>query len=119
MTRIITAALCCAALVLAAFAGTAQAQDDCDYDSLVAGTCTTALDYPTIDNINTPPTDEAIIGVVTPQRITTVTGTPPATSVDAPQIAFTGAETSVLTYAGAGLIAFGAVALGARRKIDQ
>jgi LPXTG-motif cell wall-anchored protein len=34
-------------------------------------------------------------------------------------LAVTGSESAVLAYAGAGLIAFGAVALGSRRKFFQ
>lgn len=42
-------------------------------------------------------------------------GDPP----EQPPLAFTGAETSVLAYVGSALIAFGALALGTRRRIER
>lgn len=48
--------------------------------------------------------------------LATVTASAQVVPVSPPQIAFTGAESGVLGYVGAGLVAFGAVVLGSRRK---
>lgn len=58
----------------------------------------------------------ALVCAVTATPTPTPTAAPTTDVPQQPPLAFTGAETSVLGYLGAGLIAFGAVALGARRR---
>lgn len=61
------------------------------------------------------PSADAVPAVAQP------TAVPEATTQDqeAPQLAFTGAETGVLAWVGAGLIAAGALSLTARRRIED
>lgn len=42
-----------------------------------------------------------------------------ATDTEAPQLAFTGAETGVLAWVGAGLVAAGALSLTVRRRLED
>ena len=91
--RIYTAALIAVAMVLSVLTVDATAQGTaCGYDELIAGTCTGALEYPEINNIRLPISDEDVIGVLTTRTVTTVvpgTGVAPITvSVPVPQ--FTG-----------------------------
>lgn len=135
MTRkILTAAIAVTALlvsVLALNATNADAVPTCPYDAAVAGVCGPILTYPG-PFTNHPPCDSypyfanvrcgGPYGFGTPP---TPTYTPPTavpaggTGGGSPGLAVTGSESTVLGYVGTGLIAFGAVALGSRRKFFQ
>lgn len=128
MTRkMLTASMVVAALLLSvmSFGGlTADAQVNgeptCSYDQLIAGNCADAAAYPgPFTNMPTTPGGPYGWGTLNP-----VAGAPAAAPAAAAAgtgggLAHTGSETAVLAYAGAGLIAFGAVAIGSRRKFFQ
>lgn len=57
---------------------------------------------------------------VVPTPVAQATPVPEATSdVDAPNLAFTGSETTVLSWVGSSMIAAGAIALAVRRRIGD
>lgn len=133
MTRkMLTATMVVAALLLSVLSlsgltteAEAQGQPTCSYNFAIQdGVCAPALPYPgPFTNMPTAPGGAYGFGSVHP-----VTGAVPghtgggATdggSTDGGGLAHTGSESAVLGYVGAGLIAFGAVALGSRRKFFQ
>ena len=117
--KMITAAVAVAALLLSTLALNASAQDGCSYYNATAtSACAEALPLPDFG----PQSFAALApaGVVFPAG-TDVTAT---AAVAAPAgggagLAVTGSESTVLGYVGTGLIAFGAVAMGSRRKFLQ
>lgn len=104
----------------------AQAQDDdnCEYNTFVTAACGGST-YPAngftpqstpVPTATPGPTSAAVVSADAVQA-TSSSGS--AAASDLPSIAFTGAESRVLGYAGAGLIGLGAVALViARRQTD-
>ena len=129
MTRkILTAAIAVTAMLVSVLALTATAPDaeavpTCPYNFYIAnpGSCAPAATYPG-PFTNHPTTPGGPYGFGTPP---TPTYTPPTavpadgTGGGSPGLAVTGSESTVLGYVGTGLIAFGAVALGSRRKFFQ
>ena len=120
--KMLTATTVIAALLLSvlSFGGlTADAQ--CDYyQSISEVGCADAVAYPgPFTNMPAAPSGPYGWGTLNPAA-----GAAPAAPA-APAagtgggLAHTGSESAVLVYAGAGLIAFGAVALGSRRKFFQ
>jgi LPXTG-motif cell wall-anchored protein len=103
VTKYLVAALVASTLLLSAFGSSAEAQDACAYNYAIAdysAHIACAVPYPgPFDDVSAP----AVV-------VTAPAATP------APVLALTGSETSVLAYVGSGLIAFGAAALGSRRK---
>lgn len=130
--KMLTATLVVAAMLLSVLslsgvttAAEAQGSPTCPYNSaIIAGRCAPALAYPgPFTNMPTAPGGAYGFGSIHP-----VTGAVPgATGGDTDGggtdggggLAHTGSESAVLGYVGAGLIAFGAVALGSRRKFFQ
>jgi hypothetical protein len=96
------------ALVLSVLSVNADAQT-CRYNDTIVGCTQTDAGNTAIARAF------ASQGSPTAQATTTTGAT--GGSNDTNVIAFTGAESSVLGYIGAGLIGFGAVALGVRRKL--
>ena len=123
MTRkMLTASMVVAAVLLSvmSFGGlTADAQGSatCTYEEYIAGsvTCAPAVAYPgPYTNMPTTPGGPYGLGTTSP-----VAGAAAPVAATGGGLAQTGSESAVLAYAGAGLIAFGAVALGSRRKFFQ
>ncbi len=94
----------------------------CPYNAaIVAGFCADALPYPG-PFTNMPHTAPGPYGWGTLHPIAGAgadAAAPTAGGGTGGGLAHTGSESTVLAYAGAGLIAFGAVALGSRRKFFQ
>lgn len=118
--RTLTAAIAVAVLMLSALALDSDAQS-CSYaDAQIPGVCE-IVDYPdlggtvhgvsTVVDIFAEPVDPFV-------NIDDPTPTP-AVPVAVPPLAVTGSESAVLGYVGTGLIAFGALALGGRRKFFE
>ncbi len=127
--KMLTASMVVAALLLSvmSFGGAtadAQGYPTCSYNDFISGRviCATAVAYPgPFTNMPTTPGGPYGWGTLNPAA-----GAGAAAAVAAPAaggtgggLAVTGSESAVLAYAGAGLIAFGAVALGSRRKFFQ
>ena len=138
MTRkTLTAALVVAAMLLSVLSlggltETAEAHDHhdgsgtlCDYDLFVLGLidCADAIAYPgPFSNMPTTPGGPYGWGSLNPSVPASTAGGSgggATTGGTGGGLAHTGGESAVLAYAGAGLIAFGAVALGSRRKFFQ
>ena len=101
-------------LVLGSLAGSAAAQEgQCTYNNTVVA-C--ASPTPSSSLADAFATEGGPSAEVVPTPVPTVQATDDA---DAPQLAFTGGESEVLAYAGSGMIAVGAIALAARRRLDQ
>lgn len=60
-----------------------------------------------------------VAGVIINIVCNSAPATPATPAIDPPEIAFTGSESTTLAYMGTGLIAFGALALGTRRRIQK
>ena len=120
MTRkIFTASMVVAALLLSvmSFGGLtadAQGKATCGYNET---NCADAAKYPG-PFTNMPAVPAGPYGMSTTSPAAAV-ATPAAAAGTGGGLAQTGSESAVLAYAGAGLIAFGAVALGSRRKFFQ
>ena len=119
MTRkIFTASMVVAALLLSvmSFGGLtadAQGKPTCTSDD----TCADAVAYPgPFTNMPAVPAGPYGMGTTSPAA---AVAAPAAAAGTGGGLAQTGSESAVLAYAGAGLIAFGAVALGSRRKFFQ
>jgi LPXTG-motif cell wall-anchored protein len=104
-----------AALLLSvlSFGGlTADAGPTCSYEQAINSECADAQAYPgPFTNMPASPTGPYGLGTLNPAA--------GAASDGVAGLAQTGSESAVLAYAGAGLIAFGAVALGSRRRFFQ
>lgn len=126
MTRkMLTASMVVAALLLSvmSFGGLtadAQGKPTCSYDAQIADavTCAPAVGYPG-PFTNMPTTPGGPYGWGTTNPAAGAPAAAPAAAGTGGGLAHTGSESAVLAYAGAGLIAFGAVALGSRRKFFQ
>ena len=121
--KTLTATLVVAAMMLSVLGltNTADAQL-CDYDAFIAGNvfCADAVAYPgPFTNMPTTPGGPYGWGSLNPVATADAAAAAAATGGTGGGLAHTGAESAVLVYAGAGLIAFGAVALGSRRKFFQ
>jgi LPXTG-motif cell wall-anchored protein len=121
MTRkMLTASMVVAALLLSvmSFGGlTADAQGEPTCTSEAA--CAKAVAYPgPFTNMPAVPAGPYGMGTTSPAA-TAAVAAPAAAAGTGGGLAQTGSESAVLAYAGAGLIAFGAVALGSRRKFFQ
>jgi LPXTG-motif cell wall-anchored protein len=121
MTRkMLTASMVVAALLLSvmSFGGLtadAQGKPTCTSDD----TCADAVAYPgPFTNMPAVPAGPYGMGTTSPAA-TAAVAAPAAAAGTGGGLAQTGSESAVLAYAGAGLIAFGAVALGSRRKFFQ
>ena len=132
MTRkMLTASMIVAALLLSVLSlgglttdAEAQGRQICSYEVVISNSdyCAKQLAYPgPFTNMPTTPSGPYGWGSLTPVAGTTTPGTtPPVTTPGAGGgLAHTGSESAVLGYVGTGLIAFGAVALGSRRKFFQ
>lgn len=78
--------------------------------------CATAQTYPGAFTGVMPPAPTGPYGFGTKAPIATSAGAAPVAD-SAPALATTGAETTVLAYLGTGLIGFGALASGVRRRL--
>ena len=128
---LLVAAMLLSVLSLGGFTNTAQADDYsvgagalCGYDAFVAGavTCADAIAYPgPFTNMPTTPGGPYGWGTLQPAYTADAAAAAATTAAGGTGggLAVTGNESAVLAYAGAGLIAFGAVALGSRRKFFQ
>ena len=130
MTRkMLTATLLVAALLLSVLAvgafGTqhaeAQGSPTCPYSIAVVGSiCADAQAYPgPFSNAPAIPGGPFGWGSLNPVAGTAGDGSGAAAGGTGGGLAVTGNEATVLAYAGVGFIAFGAVALGSRRKFFQ
>ena len=122
MTRkIFTASMVVAALLLSvmSFGGLtadAQGKATCGYNET---NCADAAKYPgPFTNMPSTPGGPYGFGTSSPAAAAPAAA-PAAAAGTGGGLAQTGSESAVLAYAGAGLIAFGAVALGSRRKFFQ
>ena len=98
----------------------AQGRPTCPYsDAIVDGRCADALAYPgPFTNMPSAPAGPYGWGSLNPVAGAGAAAAPAAGGTGG-GLAHTGSETTVYGYLGAGLIAFGAVALGSRRKFFQ
>jgi len=120
----VVAAMLLSVLSLGAFTGSADAQGEptCPYAEAVAddSSCADALAYPgPFTNMPTTPGGVYGFGSLNPQAGAAAAAAAPAAGGTGGGLAVTGSETAPLAYVGAGLVAFGAVALGSRRKFFQ
>ena len=101
----------------------AQGRSQCPYNLAVEFDiidCATPLAYPgPFTNMPTTPSGPYGWGSLSPVAGAGAAVTVPVVGGTGGGLAHTGGESAVLAYAGAGLIAFGAVALGSRRKFFQ
>jgi LPXTG-motif cell wall-anchored protein len=125
MTRkIFTASMVVAALLLSvmSFGGLtadAQGKATCGYHDTDT-VCADAAKYPgPFTNMPSTPGGPYGFGTSSPAAAAAPAAAPAAAAGTGGGLAQTGSESAVLAYAGAGLIAFGAVALGSRRKFFQ
>ncbi len=119
--KMLTATTVIAALLLSvlSFGGlTADAGPTCSYEQAINSECADAQAYPgPFTNMPASPTGPYGLGTLNPAAGAAPAA--PAASDGVAGLAQTGSESAVLAYAGAGLIAFGAVALGSRRRFFQ
>ena len=118
----IVAALLLSVLSFGALNADAQGAPTCSYERAIAtsSTCAKALAYPgPFTNMPTTPGGPYGWGSLSPVAGAGAAVTAPVAGATGGGLAHTGGESAVLVYAGAGLIAFGAVALGSRRKFFQ
>ena len=121
-STLVVAAMLLSVLSLGGLTDSAEAQGrpTCPYSvAVISGFCADAVAYPgPFTNMPTTPSGPYGWGSLNP-----VAGagavTVPVVGGTGGGLAQTGNESAVLAYAGAGLIAFGAVALGSRRKFFQ
>ena len=122
-STLVVAAMLLSVLSLGGLTDSAEAQGSptCPYytAAIISGVCADAAVYPgPFTNMPTTPSGPYGWGSLNP-----VAGagavTVPVVGGTGGGLAQTGNESAVLAYAGAGLIAFGAVALGSRRKFFQ
>ena len=131
MTRkMLTATMVVAAMLLSVLSlggltesAEAQGRPLCSYDAFIAEIvdCADAVAYPgPFSNMPTTPSGPYGWGSLNPVAgAGAAVAAPAAGGGTGGGLAHTGGESAVLAYAGAGLIAFGAVALGSRRKFFQ
>ena len=126
--KTLTAAVVVAAMLLSVLSlggatesADAQGAPTCGYEYAVSLTCADALAYPgPFTNMPTAPGGPYGWGTLNPVAgAATTDGGAAAAGGAAGGLAHTGSESNVLGYVGTGLIAFGAVALGSRRKFFQ
>jgi len=120
----VVAAMLLSVLSLGGLTESAEAQGAplCSYDAFIAGLvdCADAVAYPgPFTNMPTTPGGPYGWGSLNPAAGAGAAVAAPAAGGTGGGLAHTGGESAVLAYAGAGLIAFGAVALGSRRKFFQ
>lgn len=120
----VIAALLLSVMSLGGLTADAQGSPTCGYDDFVSGdvTCADAVAYPgPFTNMPTTPGGPYGWGSLNPVAGAGAAVAAPAAAAGGTGggLAHTGGESAVLVYAGAGLIAFGAVALGSRRKFFQ
>ena len=123
MTRkMLTASMVVAALILSVMSfgsltADAQGVSICGYPSASGVVCAAQVAYPgPFTNMPAVPAGPYGMGTTSPAA---AVAAPAAAAGTGGGLAQTGSESAVLAYAGAGLIAFGAVALGSRRKFFQ
>jgi len=124
--KTLTAAVVVAAMLLSVLSlggatesADAQGAPTCGYEYAVSLTCADALAYPgPFTNMPTAPGGPYGWGTLNPVAGVAADGDTAAAHT-AGGLAHTGSESNVLGYVGTGLIAFGAVALGSRRKFFQ
>ena len=117
----VVTALLLSVLSFGALTAEAQGYPTCSYARVIAesSTCADAVAYPgPFTNMPTAPGGPYGWGSLNPVAGAGAT-VPDADAGTGGGLAHTGGESAVLVYAGAGLIAFGAVALGSRRKFFQ
>jgi len=117
----LVAAMLLSVLSLGALSADAQGEPTCPYALAVAedSVCADAIAYPgPFTNMPTTPGGVYGWGSLNPQAGDGPAAVP-ATGGTGGGLAVTGSESAVLGYVGAGLVAFGAVALGSRRKFFQ
>jgi len=131
MTRkMLTAAMVVIALLLSVFSfaglsndADAQGEALCPYNRVITYNgviCAPQVAYPgPFTNMPTTPGGPYGFGSVYPVTGQVPSGTAAPGGDSGGGLAHTGSESAVLGYVGAGLIAFGAVALGSRRKFFQ
>ncbi len=119
---LVVAAMLLSVLSLGGLTESAEAQGHalCPYNNAPAVGCADAVAYPgPFTNMPTTPSGPYGWGSLNPVAGAGAAVAAPAAGGTGGGLAHTGGESAVLAYAGAGLIAFGAVALGSRRKFFQ
>ncbi len=116
--KMLTVTTVIATLLLSVLSFGGLTADACSYEQAINSECADAQPYPgPFTNMPASPTGPYGLGTLNPTA-----GAAPAASAASDGVAGlaqTGSESAVLAYAGAGLIAFGAVALGSRRRFFQ
>ena len=118
----VIAAMLLSVLSFGALTAEAQGEPTCSYTDFTKNglVCAKALAYPgPFTNMPTTPGGPYGWGHLGPVAGAGAAVTVPVVGGTGGGLAHTGGESAVLVYAGAGLIAFGAVALGSRRKFFQ
>ena len=120
MTRkILTAAMVVVALLISVLSLNATAAPTCPYNVAIIGNCAPAQPYPgPFTNMPQVPQGPYGFWSIYPGPVAPSVSSDGTLGSAAP-LAVTGSESAVLGYIGTGLIAFGAVAMGSRRKFFQ
>jgi len=114
--KMLAAAVTVAALLVGVLSLNASAANDCSYAYAELYDCADAVAYPgPFTNMPAAPTGPYGWGSLNVAASAPVGGTGGGDA----GLAHTGSESTVIAYVGTGLIAFGAVALGSRRKFFQ